>query len=108
MTPMEALSLVMRIMDRHIHQITASGNSLSLVSENGIQIDVLPAFTGRIDNHGDQVYEIPTAARSAWQEYSPGTQTRRIAEIDRRVGPRFKQLIRAIKWWSRMRFSQQG
>src|SRR5260370_30123225 len=51
---------------------------------------------------GDQVYEIPNATRSTWQKYSPDSQTRRIAEMDRRVGPRFTQLIRAIKWWSKM------
>lgn len=101
MTPKKALALVMHIMSRYMDRINDSGNSVSAISKNGVKIDVIPAFIGRINDRGDQVYEIPTADRSGWQDYSPDAQTRRIAEIDERAGPRFKQLVRAIKWWSR-------
>lgn len=102
LTPAKAMSLVAHVAGRHMHQITDSGNSISGLSENGIKVDVLPAIIAHADQGGNEVYQIPAATRSAWQKYSPDAQTQGIAEIDMRVGPRFKQLIRAIKWWSGM------
>src|ERR1035441_5784503 len=102
LTPAKAMSLVAHVAGRRIHQITDSGNIISGLSENGVKIDVLPAIIAHADQGGNEVYQIPAATRSAWQEYSPDAQTQGIAEIDMRVGPRFKQLIRAIKWWSGM------
>jgi hypothetical protein len=94
------LAYVADIIRQHVADVEITDNTVSFVSANGARIDILPALEGYVDGKGNQIYEIPAGSQSDWQEYSPDEQSRRIAELDTRLGPRFKKLIRAIKWWS--------
>jgi hypothetical protein len=98
--PKSMLSSVADIAKQYIANAQITGNTVSAISSNGTRIDILPALVGYIDDMGNQFYEIPAGTQSDWQEYSPDEQSKRITEMGTRLGPRFKKLIRAIKWWS--------
>jgi hypothetical protein len=78
-----------------------TGNTIALQAPNGMHIDILPALAGAIDNRGNQIYRIPSPGVSyGWSMYSPEGQSQELADISAKLGPSFKQLIRAVKWWS--------
>jgi predicted nucleotidyltransferase len=77
------------------------GTTISLQYPDWPNVDILPAFTFEAGSK-HETFLIPGEASQDWQRYSPAKHDHIVQSANIRLGARFKQVVRGIKWWSRV------
>lgn len=98
----DLLDLAAQMVSSFTHTMTRTPTTISLHYSDWPDVDVLPAWTATSDGK-QEAFRIPAGIDQAWQLYRPSQPDRIVQDGSARLGPRFKIIIRAIKWWNRLR-----
>ena len=86
---------------------TTSGYSISRTSVNVSlryhdwpSIDVLPGWPIADGEH--QSFYVPSGGGEKWQRYFPDRHDSIVRDGSERLGPKFKKIIRVVKWWNQV------
>jgi hypothetical protein len=69
-----------------------------VVSFEGANVDVVPAFFRRFDSRGKPVYSIPNGS-GGWMETSPGLYDAYLGAANRASGSKLYNVARLVKFW---------
>jgi predicted nucleotidyltransferase len=95
--PETLLQLTTQMVASTNYTATRTQITISLMYPDWPNVDILPGLA--VGSKG-QAFHIPAAVGRGWQPYFPDQHDGIVKNGSTRLGPRFKTLVRAIKWWN--------
>ena len=99
--PAAMVSRLAQALSREFPGAHILGNVVRVDFPSGPDVDVLTGLCDSLNDLGNQVYMIPTEDLRRWQPFEPANIDQALYVRSGELGPKFKALIRLIKWWSR-------
>ena len=97
--PSELISRLAHVLRDSGADVTSGTVAVPLRFEDRPTVDIIPATKLK----GSDVYLIPSERGDAWQQFEPNILQNLVANCGRRLGPRFRVLVRLIKYWNKSR-----
>jgi predicted nucleotidyltransferase len=100
-SPQELLDLTSRVADSFGVVVSSNPTTVSLQYSDWPNVDILPARVATTDVR-HRTFRIPAGSGQTWQLYLPDRHDRMVRDGSARLGPRFKTIVRIVKWWNRL------
>jgi predicted nucleotidyltransferase len=97
--PRTLIARLAEVLSGSAADITSGAVAASLRFDDPPYVDVIPA----IKSAGSYAYLIPDERGDTWRQFEPEILENLIASLGRRLGPRFRTLVRLIKYWNQLR-----